>query len=142
MKKVPNSKILTRLRRDTRGAMAVEFALILPVFIAMLFGTLEIGNILFAKSTLQQGIETAGRYAMIHLDATTDEIKAEAVAQSSYLGSLSPTFSVTQTLIGGVTYSTISVKADYQLIVPFFNRTSISLSSQVSVPQSDPADFS
>ena len=142
MKKLPNLRMVRRLRNDTRGAMAVEFALILPVFLVMLFGTLEVGNVLFAKSTLQQGIETAGRYAMVHLTATTSEIEAEAVAQSSYLGSLSPTFTVSQTVISGITYSVISVTADYSMMTPFFTGKTITLSSQVSVPQSDPSDFS
>lgn len=142
MTKVSGSSIFRRLRKNTDGVMAVEFALILPVFVVMLFGTMEAGHILFAKSTIQQGVETAGRYAMIHLTATPAEIEAEAVSNSSYLGSLSPTFSVTQSTVSGISYSVISVTANYSLKTPFFTGRVISLSSQVSVPQSDPSDFS
>lgn len=141
MRKI-RSVLFKRMLRADDGAMAVEFALILPVFLGMLFGTLEIGNILYAKSTLQQGIESAGRYAMVNTDATTAEIKAEAVSKSSHLNSLSPTFTVTQTTVGGIPYSVISVSADYSVITPFFDGSTINLSSQVTVPQSDPSDFS
>lgn len=40
--------LLRRFARDTRGVSAVEFALILPVQIALLFGTVEIANVLIA----------------------------------------------------------------------------------------------
>lgn len=142
MKKLIALRFLSRLRRNTDGAAAVEFALIIPVFIVMLFGTLEIANILYIKSTLQHGIETAGRYAMVHIDATTSEIQAEALSNSDYLASLTPTFTVEQMTDSGIPYSVISVTAEYSLMTPFFTGTTIDLTSQMSVPQTDPSDFS
>lgn len=142
MRKSANPLFLRRFRSNKDGAAAIEFAMILPVFLVMLFGTMEIGNILFAKSTLQQGIETAGRYAMVHIDATTDEIKAEALARTAGLGALTPTFAVVQSVTGGISYSVISVTADYSIITPFFTGTTLTLTSQMSVAQTDPSDFS
>lgn len=142
MKKRLNTRSLRRFGRNTDGAMAVEFAMILPIFLTMLFGTLEIGNVLYAKSTLQQGIETAGRYAMVHIDASVSEIQAEAISAVSHLGSLQPVFVVEQTSVNGITYSIISVSAQYSVITPLFSGQTIDLSSSMSVPQTDPADFS
>lgn len=142
MKMITKPQFLNRFKRNKDGAVAVEFALILPVLLIMLFGTMEIGNILYAKSILQQGVETAGRYAMIHIDATTTEIQAEAIARTSDLGSLTPTFAVVQSVSGGISYAVISVSGDYTMITPLFAGRTITITSQMSVAQTDPSDFS
>lgn len=46
------------LRRDTRGVSVVEFALILPVMMAMIFGTVEISNLLIADRKLVSATST------------------------------------------------------------------------------------
>lgn len=142
MKKQLALRFLSRLRKNKDGAMAVEFAIIIPIFMIMLFGTLEIANILYAKSTLQHGIETAGRYAMVHIDATPAEIEEEAVTRSSHLSSMSPTFEVEQMIVSGIPFSIISVTAEYKMLTPVFHGMTLDLSSRMAVPQSDPSDFS
>ncbi len=142
MKTLLARRFLSRLRKNTDGAMAVEFAIIIPVFLVMLFGTLEIANILYVKSTLQHGIETAGRYAMVHIDATPAEIEEEAISRSDYLASLTPTFTVEQMMVSGIPFSIISVSAEYKMLTPIFYGMTLDLSSSMSVPQTDPTDFS
>lgn len=64
---------LTAFRRDSSGVSAIEFALIVPIFLAMYLGAMELG----------QGIETnkkVGRAAAMVADLVTQEkeqIKAE-----------------------------------------------------------------
>ncbi len=41
------------LRHDTRGVAAVEFALLLPVLVALFFGAVELSNLLIADSRLR-----------------------------------------------------------------------------------------
>jgi Flp pilus assembly protein TadG len=52
---------LRRFRRNRRGSSAVEFALIAPVFFALLFATLETAIIFFAGQVLEAGVENTGR---------------------------------------------------------------------------------
>jgi Flp pilus assembly protein TadG len=134
--------LFRRFRRDNKGVVAVEFALIIPVFLVMVFGTLEIGNMLYAKSTLQHGVETAGRYAMVHISATVAEIEQEALAKTDHLNTLNPTFTVGQSTVDGVPFADISASAIYTLMTPFFTGATINLSSSISVPQTKPEDFS
>jgi Flp pilus assembly pilin Flp len=44
---------LRRLRLDTRGLAAVEFALVLPVLVALLFGTVEVGRYIYLHLKVQ-----------------------------------------------------------------------------------------
>ena len=134
--------ILRRFRRDNKGAVAVEFAVIIPIFLVLLFGTLEIGNMLYAKSTLQHGVETAGRYAMVNISANVSQIEQEAIAKTDHLNSLNPTFIVGHSTVDGVPFADISASAVYTLMTPFVTGATINLTSTISVPQTKPEDFS
>lgn len=48
-----------KLWRDTRGVSVVEFALILPVQLIMIFGTVEISNLMIADRKLVAATSTA-----------------------------------------------------------------------------------
>jgi Flp pilus assembly protein TadG len=47
-------RALFRLRRDRRGVAFLEFALMLPLFMLVLFGTLEIANQMIARMKIQR----------------------------------------------------------------------------------------
>lgn len=49
---------------DERGATAVEFALLLPVLLLMMFGILEYGLYLFTASALQDALSQAARFGI------------------------------------------------------------------------------
>lgn len=50
-----------RWRIDGRGQSLVEFALVIPLFIALLFGTLEMGLLFKTRSAFQEAALEAGR---------------------------------------------------------------------------------
>jgi Flp pilus assembly protein TadG len=53
------------LARDTRGAVAIEFAIIAPVLITMLFGVLQIGLGMQQYNALRSVAAETARYAAI-----------------------------------------------------------------------------
>jgi Flp pilus assembly protein TadG len=53
--------ILARFRRNRRGSAAVEFALVAPVFFALLFAILESGILFFASQVLESVAQNAAR---------------------------------------------------------------------------------
>jgi Flp pilus assembly protein TadG len=52
---------LRRFRRNRRGSAAVEFALVAPVFFALLFGLVETSLMFFADQYLETGLQSVGR---------------------------------------------------------------------------------
>lgn len=58
------AKIFARFRAARDGATAVEFALIAPAFLAVIFAILQTTIFLFAQATLQNAATTAGRMFM------------------------------------------------------------------------------
>ncbi len=53
------------LRHSNRGTTAIEFAMLFPVYLLMLFGVIEFGRLLWTQSTLQQAVEAAARCASV-----------------------------------------------------------------------------
>jgi len=55
------TKALRRFRRNRRGSSAVEFALVAPVFFALLFAIIETALVFFAGQVLETGVQDTGR---------------------------------------------------------------------------------
>jgi len=53
--------IFRRFRRNRRGSAAVEFALVAPVFFALLFAIIETSIVFFAGQVLETGVQDTGR---------------------------------------------------------------------------------
>ena len=63
--------LFTRHRRY-RGQGMVEFALIIPIFLAITLGTIELGWLVFANHTLTNATREGARYAMVHGERSGD----------------------------------------------------------------------
>lgn len=66
--------IARRLIIDTRGAAVIEFALALPILIALMIGVLQYGMVLHASGGVRHAVGEGIRYAKVHPDATDTEI--------------------------------------------------------------------
>src|SRR3954452_8463926 len=52
---------LRRFRRNRRGSAAVEFALVAPIFFALLFAIIETALVFFASQVLETGVQDSSR---------------------------------------------------------------------------------
>ena len=71
-------------RNRSRGQSLVEFALIIPVIVLVLFGVLDLGRGVFVYNTLAESARQANRLAIVDQDST--RVKAEAVAFAPAIG--------------------------------------------------------
>ena len=69
------------IRACRRGATAVEFALVVPVFLAMTIGVVEMGRALWIKATMQHAVELTTRYFMVNNSATDATLQTYATAR-------------------------------------------------------------
>jgi len=60
----PKTNILHRFRRNRRGSAAVEFALIAPMFFAVLFAIIELALVFFASQILETVTQDTARLIM------------------------------------------------------------------------------
>jgi len=64
---------------DTRGIAAVEFALVMPIFLLMTYGFMELGRALFIQNNLAHAVYEAQRYAIVHGASSTAPADAAAI---------------------------------------------------------------
>jgi Flp pilus assembly protein TadG len=57
----PIRTMLRRFRRNRAGSTVVEFALVAPMFFALLFAIIETGIVFFADQMLETGVQDTGR---------------------------------------------------------------------------------
>ena len=55
-----------RRRRDELGQSLAEFAIVLPVFLLIVFGMIDVGRVIWATDDITNAAREAARYASIH----------------------------------------------------------------------------
>jgi Flp pilus assembly protein TadG len=85
---------------DERGTTAVEFAIVGPLFIALVIGMLYLCMCLFAVGSLHYAVKEGARCASVRTTVCSDETTIVSYAQSRYFGPSSPTFTYTATACG------------------------------------------
>lgn len=81
----PKANKIRYLRRRTgggkeHGAVAVEFALILPIFLMLVLGIFEFGRAFNIQVSLSEAAREAARYAAIHQSEATYSVGAAQAA--------------------------------------------------------------
>jgi Flp pilus assembly protein TadG len=81
-------------KRARSGAAAVEFAIVLPIFLMILFGIIQFGSVLFLHNNMVNAAREAAR--RMSVDSSFSQSEAETYAEN-YLSDWNLTFSVTAT---------------------------------------------
>jgi Flp pilus assembly protein TadG len=106
-----------RARDRDRGAAAVEFALLLPMLLLLVFGIIDFGRALNAQITLTQAAREGARLAALGTPAATVITRTQTAATG--LGA-AVTVTVTSCPTGATQTTSAVVKASYtfQFVTP------------------------
>ncbi len=105
--------LLKSLCLDQQGTTAVEFAIIAPVFIALLIGTIALCVALFLIGSLHFAVEDGARCASVKTTICSDAASTVAYTQSRYFGpDVSPTFTYAAAACGNSVSASISYSMD------------------------------
>jgi len=99
------SRFRVRLLRDQRGGSSVEFALVAPVVLLMLFGAIGGGVLAYATVSLQRATEVAARCMSMDRADLCTSATISTYATSAYSG---PTLS-------GMTFAANKVACGYKI---------------------------
>lgn len=127
-------RLFHRLAEDRRGATAVQFGLILPAFLLLIVGGLDVGRLLWTQTTLQFASEEGGRYAMTHVTATSTQLINFTRQKLVGLDKDSVTVATANDTVGGVIFVTISTTHQFRLVTPFLSFATVQLSGRTRVP--------
>lgn len=121
-----------RFRRCRLGATAVEFAMVAPVFIILVVGTIELSRAMWIKATMQFAAEETSRYAIVNTSASSSTLEtyAQDVVTTYGVDSTNMTFTAT------VSASTVTIDITYTFssLVPLVAIPDIELSAKSQVP--------
>jgi len=114
----PNSRV-----KGERGAAMVEFAIILPLLIIVVFGIIEFGRAYNTKITLTHAAREGVREYALTQNSTDGQNAAEGAATGLDLVQLS--YANTGCVVGNPT--TVTLTYPFQLNIPFFSSSPLTL---------------
>jgi Flp pilus assembly protein TadG len=120
-------RLIRRFARDARGATALEYGLVFPVFALMLMGGFWVGTLTYAISSLDHSVQTAARCMAVDVNNCGSAAATQTYAQNSYAGpNISPVFTATATGCG----HTVTAQANFDLnILPGIGTVPLSVSA-------------
>jgi Flp pilus assembly pilin Flp len=105
--------LLRSIHRSQDGTTAVEFAIIAPVFIMLVIGTIGLCFALFLVGSLHYAVEDGARCASVKTTICSDANSIIAYTQSRYLGpNVSPTFTYASAACGNSVSGSVSYSMD------------------------------
>ena len=106
--------------RGSRGAAAVEFALLLPVFLLVIAGIVDFGRAFFTQITLTNAAREGARAAIVSTVSAAD-ISVRAQASAPGIPGITTTATVCSGSGGGNASVTASAPFDWLLMGPALN---------------------
>lgn len=134
------------LRRDERGAGAVEFALALPVLVTMIYGIFEFSQLYEANASMQHALGEGARLATLCIPNTTSSTGCTAPTDDAItakenaklFGPKGGVFNVSTPATVG-TYKTLTITYTRTMNFLFFRGPQIVLSRSKEVYVAAPA---
>jgi Flp pilus assembly protein TadG len=105
---LPRPRIITC--RD--GAMAVEFALVLPALVMLSMGILSAGLLVYSAASLHYAAEAAARCYSVNATQCSSAPTTQTYAHARYFGPSSPTFTASIPSCGHQVSATLTFVLD------------------------------
>ncbi|HZT51383.1 MAG TPA: TadE/TadG family type IV pilus assembly protein [Stellaceae bacterium] len=125
------------LAHDRRGVTAVEFALLLPFFVILLFGIIEFGQALFLQAALQHAVTEAARCATISGApgstpdcSSADKVATYAASEAYGLAVASGVFSTS----APAGFNCVAASYPFTLSIPLLPALAVTLSAKSCYP--------
>jgi Flp pilus assembly protein TadG len=120
-----------------RGVTAVEFALLLPFFVTLLFGIIQFGQVLFFQAALQHAVIEAARCATIYASGTETPNCSSPTLIASYAATQAYGFKVASSVFSATSptgYHCVDALYPYNFSVPFMNAFALTLTAKSCYP--------
>lgn len=127
--------MIARFRTDRRGATAVEFAFIMPVFALLLIASAMFGQAFYAIGSVQWAIERTARDLMIDGALTESAFEARVRELTSGLTDLNYQVSYAETVYGEIRVTEVTTVLTYTMRLPVLGDFDLSYPVEVHSPR-------
>lgn len=125
---------LLSFQKDRQGSMALEFGLILLMFMTLCMGVVEFMRIGFFLSDMEAAMSITSRWIMLNPTSTMTQIKTYVTNQSSILGLGDATYTASLTTMNGKTYVELDGRYTYHNVTGLFSSLDKDLTLQMVIP--------
>ncbi|MDR6413624.1 pilus assembly protein [Pseudarthrobacter sulfonivorans] len=108
-------------KQKERGAVAVEMAVLLPLLLLILIGTMEFGRVFNIQNSLTQAAREGARDAAIHYKNSSLNVQTTALAAAPSLTGLGVTVTHNATSCGSGKNVTVTTKVTVSSISKFLD---------------------
>lgn len=119
---------------DEEASSALEFAILGPVFLMLIFGVIGLGWTIHAVSNVNYVAERVGRVLQLNPKMSEADITTTIRGQLSYLDPKQLTITLNKDSAGGINMGHANVRYDLVYDVPFVGSFPVSYRTSVSVP--------
>ena len=123
--------------RDQRGATAAEFAILMPVFCMMIFGTIEVSRMMYMGASVQWAVDKAARMVVINPDVSGADLEDAINGYLVTAGSPNVAIATVEQDFGGVPVIRVSAHYDHALYGPFISGFTVGFDFETLVPRPD-----
>jgi Flp pilus assembly protein TadG len=122
-----------RVVGNRSGLAALEFALVLPLFLLLIIGIMQLGQLFWTQTALQHAVEMAARCATVNTTTcgTATQIRAYAATQAYGMVVAPATFTVTTPTCG----NNVAATSTFTFLTSLFPIPTITLRAQSCYPR-------
>lgn len=127
-------RLTTAFLGSRDGASAVEFAMILPLFVTMVLGTIQMGIVYYQAGTVQHALEETAREVMIDPAMTLSQIETSIEARLEELTSQQVTVTYSVDTSGPVSIAQVNASFTIEVVIPFVPGFSVPFDAETHIP--------
>lgn len=126
---------MRRFLRDTRGTSILEFAIMAPVFVALVVAVFNAGYAAYSAAAVRSAIQRASRTLILTPSTTAATLKSNAASLlvNVPIDNLTVTIT-TETVTAQEQIKRVSWSYDYLLSLPLISSQTLAFSSSIVVP--------
>ena len=133
-------RLCARVAACRLGSVAIEFAVLLPVFLALIYGLFEFARVAWTQTTLEYAVEEAARFAMVNPSASETEITDVANDSAAGLDAAEIIINVSFVTVGGGDFVTVVGTYNFVPIVKIVGIGTFDITSTAQMPIVLPLD--
>lgn len=128
-------RILRRLSGDRGGATALEFALISPVLIALIFGVFNMGFALYCGAAVRHAVQASSRVLMFNPNTTANTLKTTVTSKLVQVPITNLSLTITDETVTQTEHlKRITWTYNYMVYAPFITSKTFEMGSSITVP--------
>lgn len=126
-----------RNRHNEKGSIAIEFALIAPALLVLMFGMMEFGRAMWSLTTMQFAVERTVRYVLMNPDLDEESITTYAEESVFGLSITDITFTITEEADAAGDHLSIVATKPFAPFTGFLPIDNLTLTAKARFPMPD-----